>query len=390
MLFLFSFGGYKLGEYLYILLVSGLFAYACVGFAEKTGFNKEVFYALMLSSFVVNFAFIAGTELLTLTLLMFVVTYLQERKSAIVVGLSILSRYAAIPYLALLLFRKRFREVLIGLALVFVLFIPWFCYNWVVRDHPFYSMVASYFLNMVYKSGSFAGPTLDNVAPSLLVYLPLVVLGIYLTWRRGIGELDKVVFAFTALTLLSYSTMPVKELRYLYNLALPIGYFSCTGIQNLIGNPSKAKVLLSVALFTALNYTATASYVSLTMPVGFYESLGMVDDGCMVMSNVWPQLNYVGVPAQPYPERGDAQKRIAEGGRIILYRSEDFPKPDYMYDRDFILTTPLIEENEYFILLGNRSLCAPQTNVDKSSIDYYNEQGHTVRLCPLIPFICGW
>ena len=137
-----------------------------------------------------------------------------------------------------------------------------------------------------------------------------------------------------------------------------------------------------------MNFTATAAFIKLTTPSGFRDGVEAVGGRCMVMSNVWPQLNYVGVPAHPHPQRGDVEGRVREGYRILLFYDGDIPKPDYMYDQGFLESQRIMEWNSDYILLGNDFMCAQKENVDRSYIEYYNDEGHGVRLCPILPLIC--
>jgi hypothetical protein len=258
-----------------------------------------------------------------------------------------------------------------------------------MRGHPFYSLVSSYFFNMISKYMGFVGPGFESIPVPLWIYVPLALLGVCLAYRRGFREIDYITLVFAGLTLFSYWNLTVREIRYLFNLTLPVSYFAAYSIENLVNKADKYKKPVLFVLIISMNFTATYCFIKLSLPLGFYEGADAVKGECMVMSNAWPQLNYIGVPSQPYPPQSDVRGCIGDGKRILLYLSPKVVGPEYRYSRKFIETLPIIVENQYFILLGNESVCAPKRRVDMSYIDYYNGQGYDVRLCPLLPLICS-
>jgi hypothetical protein len=387
LVYLLSFMGYHIAEYLYIIVVSALFGFACVDFAGKAELNPPLFYALMLNPYVLNFGFLAGTELLTISLLTLAVTRLKSMWGAALLGLILLTRYTTASYLALIAYRKNMKEIFLGLAVVLLLSTPWLAYNLATRGHPFYSFVSAYFLNIMEKQAGFKGPAVGDLATSLLLYLPLICLGLYLRYSRGFRRLDAVMAAYTAITLLTFVITPTKELRYLFNIALPAVYYAALFVDRLVKGDRRRWLLILVAV-VLMNYSASASFIKLKLPSGFSRGAAAVDGRCMVMSNAWPLLNHVGIPAHPHPRRGDVGLRVKSGYRIILYFDGDIPKPDYMYDREFLREHKILEWNRDYIILGNEFMCTEKERVDMSYIDYHNMGAGDVRLCPNVPLIC--
>ena len=384
-LFLLSFGGYLLAEYLYIIFVSGLFCLACVSLAAKSGLDRDLFYALMLNPFVLNYGLMAGTELLTLSLLMLSMAFIGGRRSSVFLGLGVLARYTSLAYLPLMLFKRSLREVLLGLALIAVLFAPWLWYNQAVKGHPLYSFVSSYFLNITAKDSVFVEPVLARANTLLWVCVILLLLTLWLRCRRGFGEFGYMMLAFTVLSSFTYWGVTVKEIRYLFNLILPAGYFTAYVLGKFTVKRDYARKALC-ALIVLMSFTATPFFIALYLPPGFYDGVEAVRGDCMVTSNLWPHLNYLGVQTQPNPWQDEIRGSIGEGRRVLLYMSPKVAEPDYRFNRTFIETLPVIEENQNYILLGDGGKCAPKERVDKPYMEHYGRGGGNASLCLLEGF----
>ena len=75
---IFSFLTWNIAEYAFIIFVASLHFFACMKFAEKYKMNKLFFYSLSLSPTILLGGLFAGTELLSLSLLMLCFVYLNQ------------------------------------------------------------------------------------------------------------------------------------------------------------------------------------------------------------------------------------------------------------------------------------------------------------------------
>ncbi|MBU0762993.1 MAG: hypothetical protein KKD39_08205, partial [Candidatus Altiarchaeota archaeon] len=376
--------GYKPGEYIYIFLVSALFLFSCLKFCQKTKINKILFYALVLNSYTLNFGFLAGTELLTLSLLILSLTYINNIKSPISYGLALLSRYTNAPYAVIYLFRKDKKEILKFFLVIFILFTPWMTYNFILKGHPFYSMASSYFFNVIVKDGGFTGPKISDTAPSLIMYILLAFAGFIKELKQGLDKNSKLMIVFFLITIVSYVFTPFKELRYLYNLILPIGYFSTKFSEHIID--CERKKIAFLICFSLLTYTATAAYIQLQPPKGLDKAVGIVDRSCIGMSNGWVYLNYFDIPTEAQPRYEFFEKEINEGKWILIFKSNNLE--NISIDKQD-LEKYVVEENEDYTLYREGIKCAPVENIDKPYIEKFNSRGGNVSLCPVVPFICS-
>lgn len=378
--------GQGAAENLYIVFSSGLFALACVRFARSAGVDTDLFYALMLSPFLLNYGLFAGTELMTLALLMLALSDAEKMRSSAYIGLSMLARYQSLVYAPMLLFLGDRKKVLAGLGVIALLLIPWLAYNHAVKGHPFYSMYSSYLFNMTLKEAEWVGPGFESFPVQMIVYAPLALLGVMLRKRRGFGRIDKVVAAFFTLSLISYMMLSVREIRYVMNLLLPVGFYACAAVQELAKDTKKRRVLF--ALFVMMNFTASSYFIGLRLPDGFAEGVNAAGTQCMLMSNMWPHINYAGVPTMPHPMRNEVPWALAQGRRLILFYGSDVYEPDYRFDARFMGSLPVLAETEDYVVLGYANKCAPPGKVEKSYIEYYRMQGNDLRMCPVLPLTC--
>ncbi len=369
MIFAFSFLGWRGAEYAYMLFVCVLFAFACDRFSKRYEVNALVFYTVMLNSFVVTFGFLAGTELLTLSLLMLAITYLRSGCSGLFIGFAVAARYLAAPYLLLLLFKRDTRQIILALTVVVLLFTPWFAYNYLMKGDPLTSIKSSYLMNIASRESGFKGPTTSDLAKNLLILFTIAVFGALLSVKRRFREVDAVMFVFAFVTLASFWMTHVRELRYLFNLALPVGFYCAQAIEGITCG-RRERIILAVILLSLMNYTATSAMISLVNPAGLYEGVNLVGGGCMVMSNAWPYLNYLGVTAKPHPDGEYLDYLVGEGNRVVLFKSGDIPNPDYLFDAELREGVPVMYEDDNILVLGNEFFCAKKEVVDRAYSEY--------------------
>ncbi|HHQ45243.1 MAG TPA: hypothetical protein ENN13_03795, partial [Candidatus Altiarchaeales archaeon] len=203
-IFALSFLGYKIAEYAYIIIVSAVFTLACVKISDSASIDKNIFYALMLSPYLLNYGFLAGTELLSLSLLMLALATIKERKTGLFFGLSLLTRYMSIPYILLLSAKRNAKEIIIALLIMFLLFTPWMFYNQVQKGHPLYSVASHLILNLQGKPEGHHGPGLDSLTIPTWLLLAFGLAGLVLKYRKGFNETDYIILGFAAITLLLY------------------------------------------------------------------------------------------------------------------------------------------------------------------------------------------
>jgi hypothetical protein len=89
----FGFLGNKTAEFFYIILVAFLHFFSSILFAKKFKILPNYFYILSLSFFVLINGLNVGSELLTLSMIQFFLTFLGSWLGGIFLGLAFLTRY---------------------------------------------------------------------------------------------------------------------------------------------------------------------------------------------------------------------------------------------------------------------------------------------------------
>lgn len=386
LLFLFSIFGYLASEYIYIVFVSFVFMIASIKLAKKANLNKNLFYALMLSPFVLNFGLIVGTEALSLSLLMLFIAYLHEKKASIFLAFSILTRYTTILYIPIVFFKKNIKEILLAFVIIVIVFSPWILFNFQEKGHPFYSTANSYALNVEYRDYINMPINLLDFLIPIGFYLPFLLFGLYLKAKKKLKTIDWVIIVFTILAIISYIRVPHKEPRYLFNLILPSVYFSMFAFRKIIKKIKNLNVNHVILAFVAINFLlAFFFFVSPRPPAGFNEGKSNLNKNCMSMSNVWPFLNYFDISTEPYTSKNQLKEKIQKGYRILFFKHTQTPY--YIQNKTFMESMPIIKQTENYYLLGNNAKCKSIEKVDKSYLERIKSNGRDPKLHPVLPIV---
>jgi len=240
---------------------------------------------------------------------------------------------------------------------------------------------------MISKNEGFSGPNTSDFAPHIILILFIALFGLLQRVRSGLKIDDWKMISFAVISIFIFLQTPWKEMRYLIYIFLPIGFYSTKFLMNISKSEKLKKRIITVAL-VFITYTATSAYIGLNVPKGFEQSNQMLKEDCMVMSNAWPLLNYRGIDTHPHPKKSDLLSRLRKGYGIILYKTGDIPKPDYINELSEGYGEWIIEDNDRYIYLGNNQLCATKERVDTAYLDYENDAGKDIQLCPIIPLFC--
>ncbi|MFP4116571.1 MAG: hypothetical protein ACLFQ8_00615 [Candidatus Aenigmatarchaeota archaeon] len=362
--------------YVYVVIVSAIFGFGSVKFADEFGVDRRLFYALILSPFVLNMGLMAGTELLTLGLLMFFLSYIKDIKGAVFMGLAGLSRYPAFIFFPLVLFQKNWKKILASLLVIGLVVSPWLLYNEMKRDDPIYSLENSYALNVEQRHDTVDEPGLMDFLLPIGYYLPLLFLGAYFKWKENWGEKDWIIVAFTALAVFSYLRTPHKEPRYLFNLILPAAYFSYHSLRD-----RHEKIFIVVL---AVNLVLAGAFF---VPLGEYADMGeavQATGNCMATSNLWVPMNYHGKPTEPIST--NISESLEQGNRVVLFKHASNYET---YLNRIDSEQPIIEETEIYTVFGYEDRCSPERKADRSFLVREGELNDIEGCEDMFPwFIC--
>ena len=372
----------KFGEYLYILFVCVLFFYSNIRLSKtlyekyfyKYNIEKRffvfLFYFFSLNPFLLYHGLIIGTELLGLAFFeLFLAAYIKNKNSGHYLGLAFLSRYNLLFFSVLLLFNKNYKKIIKNILLMFIIILPWLVYNYIVWGNFFTSIVDSYFLN-VYNRISISEPFnfLSLILP-INWFLPFLIVGIlYVLFeffklkKRRFSD-NKIILLFIFIYILvfldCYNT-PFKISRYMFNMTLPIAFFSTIGMIYLLNKfKNKMNIILTILMIAFIVSTFILFY-------GFFlnrhsqekfaeagsaiKSLGLLE--CKVVSPIWVPVNYY--TSNVYYMGEDIDSEIFNK-RIILI----FPCCETMDDNfnmSDIERYPYLYKSSDFVLIAQKGL----------------------------------
>jgi len=374
-LFTFFILPFRLAEYIYILFVSTLFLYSCLKFCRTFNLKPKLLYSLLLNPYLILVGLSVGTELLSLSFLILFLSYLFSEdkynlKSGISFALASLARYSCFPYFILIFpkIRKNILSIIYFFIIIFLTFLPWFLFNYFATGHFLTSIANSHALNVKYR--------VDYLfqQPSLLHFL---IVGNFL-WiffilglrKSKINKKNIVVLVFLAITLISYISIPLKDPRYLFNILLPLSYFSYQFLKKI----KNAELLFSFFSISIISLLVTLSIFGysvnyLNFPKKEFYNIDLPKN-CTYMSNHWVPLNYLGYAVEPQPRKEEVDHYIYEGYKIIIYYSGDI---DQKINLTFLKSYPVLKETKYYIILGVPLSCKPVYKIDSPYLNKLNK-----------------
>ena len=347
---IFGFLGYKTAEFFYIILVAFLHFLSSMLFAKKFNIHKNYFYILSLSFFVLINGLNVGSELLVLSLIQFFLTFLGTSYGGIFLGLAFLTRYNSFIFLPLLFFNKNIKNIVRDVFIFLLIISPWFIYNYIKTGNFLYGFVNSYALNVAFRDYYVMDFNFGHIFLVMNFLIPFFVLGLIFSFKKFKKEHFMVLLIFI-LSLISYSTVPFKTPRYLFFLVLPTIYFSCIFFKRFKFRKTLLLVLIILNLFTLFS----VNYLYEIDDIDLYEDPINYTNNCLVMSNAWVHMNYLGREAEPAPPEDMVERKLKNGKIMVLYKH--VAEPEYISNSKFLSGFNVIKETNKYIILGELRNC---------------------------------
>ncbi|MBW6451320.1 MAG: hypothetical protein K0B02_01140 [DPANN group archaeon] len=365
-MYLLSFVGWTLSEYFYLIFVSILFFVATGKFAEKWNLDKNLFYPLSMSFFVLFFGASNGTEILSVSFLLLFFAYIETILAGGFIALAFLSRYTVITLVPFLLLQRNIKKIFLSSLLFLLILSPWFLYNFYMTGNPLMSVIDSYSLNVKYRLEYMMHPqNINHFVQVVGLLAPLFIMGLYKSFRSLISKAssfkdiivsglknvyyrDAVMFIFFIMTVYYYLGTPFKVERYLFNLIIPVTYFSVRYLSSFDSN----KIKLFLYPIVTLNLIVALLILFVTIP---YTTQFLSDDyldikDCRLISNAWAPLNYRDFVSEPAPNPTKLLENIDNGYMFLYFKS--IGEPEYMLDSNYTKQLPIIREADKYIIFG--------------------------------------
>lgn len=345
-----------ISEYLYIILSAILFLYSSIILSDvifqkgiksekiSTYFSRFVFYALSLGLTTLRYGTSAGTELLTLALLeLAIANMFLGKNSGIYLALAFLTKYNSLIFFPILFFNKDIHKILMNILSFCSLVFLWFLYNFIKYGNWFTSFIDAYAINVYNRSYIHIPFNFMHVVNVIGYFLPLLILGLIL----GIVNLVRIKnkwFFYNKYTLFflsvmiyviyDYSNIPLREPRYLFNLILPVAFFSSLLIFFISIRLGKSKHFFTgilIILFVIFSYQSYAlTYSQRDYDNQFYNATNDIQrlgiKNCEIQSPLWVPMNYLS--GNVYPLDSSKINQTIESNKIVLIFKDEITFDD--------------------------------------------------------------
>ncbi len=353
----------KFGEYLYLVLVSTLFFYSVkklshslhekyfASYKITKEFLFSVFYFFSLNIFLLFNGLNIGTELLALSFFqLFLSKFINNENSGHYLALAVLSRYNFLLFAIFLLFNKNYKKILKNLGLFLLVLSPWLIFNAVKFGNFLQSVVDSYYLNIFARKALVESMSWEQFLLVFNIFIPFAILGVVYSFFSNKKKLAPLFMLLLGIIFfLDFYNTPFKITRYLFNLCLPIAFFSTIGFLFLylkFPNPKNSPILplliFTIIISLLVGYFANGSihdkpYFEAAQKL---DSLGLKE--CYFLSPHWVPINY-------YNERGyflstDIATAISQNKLVVIFPSN--PTYDDYYVLEDLGQYPTIFKNK--------------------------------------------
>jgi len=365
-------------EYIYIIFVSSIFLFSCIKFAENFKFDITLFYALISNPVLILTGVCIGTELLTLSFLLLFISCLFSDKSLHKIpcgfsyALACLTRYSCFPYLILIFLSKNIKKNIFYLSLlilaIILTFSPWFLFNFYETEHILTSISNSQALNIKYRWDYLVQePSMMHFLVIGNLLIPFFIIGLI---KSKFNRKNFAILLVLIITVFSYLITPVKECRYLFNLFLPLAYFSYLSVKKIKNSKIFFSFLSLIPILFLLSLNIFGFSIDyLNPPKKEFYDLNL-SYNCTLASNQWVPLNYLGYHSKHAPREPEINEYIDKGYKIVIYYG---PEPDYSTNLSFLKEFPIIEETNYYIILGDADKCREINKIDSSYLENLNK-----------------
>ncbi len=393
--------GYATAEIIYIILVNISFCIGVVLLSKTLNFNKELFYLLLLTPMVLFYGLLNGTELLSLTFLIFGIYFILKNNwiAGLFLGLSALTRYAGIVFGVLLLFHRGVGNKIKSILLFLITFCPWLIYNRIKFGNFFTSIADQYFQNITSRVGLEQAPQLIHFIYNQSILFLLMIVGLcfvgyaIIKYKSKINKLINlrisiIMFIILLYTIYSYFSIPFKDARYLFVIALPLAYFTYFGLvwflslfrcnkkiiefTNIFSFKKLYWLLIILLIISSLcilyiNYTSDKHlkerYVS---AVEFITDVNLND--CLIYSDNWIYFSYIDENILLLPIEIYFNDLSIYNHKIMILYLYQYPLENQLLLES---TFPVIYKNRYFLVLGDRSDCNEKSDYSEKFYDIF-------------------
>lgn len=355
-----------LAEYLFVLFTNLFFVYAVHRLSQTVAIDRVYLYLVAMTPAIIVNATLTGTELLSVAFLTLFVAEFRRPRAGLWIAGAILTRYTMGLFLPLVLFQGRFRRILKTTIMAAVPGGLWLGYNWHVLGDPFTSLANSYALNVMFRTLWEPISLLDLAA---VTGIPLGVTAIYVLKTDTIDidlrqpAVKAVLAAIFVLGVWSYATTPVKPLRYLFPLVVPLAVIGGAALQRLDVSESILWMLAGLFLIGG----GALIQLQAPGPASQYEQAATEIGDCRAASNIWPLVSYAGAPAEPAASDIEVRDRLDRGYKVAIFHHA--PNSPWEQPPDDL---PVVYRDASVTVLGQQ--CLPPQRVNRTYLAFREQR----------------
>jgi hypothetical protein len=422
LLYLFSFAGWFMSEILFVIFVNFLFFYGIYKLSTKLNINNNLFYTLNFTFIFFSYAIINGTELLSIALFILFLVFLIDNSifAGLFIALASLTRYSFLPYSIFLLWQNSFKKIIKSLILFGVILSPWFIYNYIFSGNFFTSIADQYANNILFRW--YLMKPFDYVDFLIVVNILIIpfIIGLlievfskntkqFLIYLKSQSinlikikkikkmkinfDLKKIkvtflMFLLFILSLKSYNDVPLKHIRYLFSIILPLAYFSTIGFDHLLSKLSKINfkkyllnlswyklgvlllciLIFSLNLFVVIKFHYNDNYLEKEMLDAKEILIEYNLLNCQVKSNAWVPLNYVGIDSHFLTR---SKTTDINSGNVVLYFNYARDPEDNFEEFDEIKKFILYNDSNMYLF--SNGVCLEKSDCDTTYLQGLKE-----------------
>jgi len=374
----------NISQYLYVFLVSSLFLFSVKKLSDAlhekyfTKFNITkktalfLFYFFSLNIFTLTFGLVVGTELLALAFFqLFLAYFILNKNSGHWLALAFLSRYNFFVFVPFLFFNKSIKQIGKNLGLFFIVTFPWLLFNKIRWGNFFTSIADAFYLNVFSRLDRVQAFDFSSLLHITNWLIPFLIIGLLVPIVLLVRSKDYKVSSykheilFVAIFIFFFYdiyTIPFKIVRYMFNMSLPIAFFSTLGSIFIIKNLRKKLlkkifiVILMAGFLTSLVIVSQHSFKTEASDIMYIEAAtGIIQLGlteCQVLSPHWVPVNYYTGNVRFFPYT--IQESIDNGEIALIFYQ--YPTLDDKFDLKELDDYPQLKRTEKYIIIAREDI----------------------------------
>jgi len=265
------------------------------------------------------------------------------------------------------------KAILRNIASFAIVVFPWFLWNFIFYGNWFTGFIDGYAQNISLRQAIMPLNINDILAVSSYYTIP-AILGILLSFffifssKKEYKFTITIISLFTAILIWNYSTIPTKFPRYLFNLLIPIAFFSSIFLIFAISNLKRWVNVIGVVLGTLFTITLLTAFIT-TMhetkyALPFQEAADDIKqlnlEDCEILSPHWVPVTYYTDNVYPL-EFNSVTQAIEKNKTILIFTKER--TPDDSFTEQDLQQLPILKMTDDYVFYARSNIqeaCSPK------------------------------